>query len=288
MAIADSEKPDRQTGAQEGVDSRRAKPLLAIERRKALADLVEQSLVVKVDDLARRFNVSAQTVRRDFEYLERRGLVTRTYGGAVARTDDNTLHLSRELAFRAREEERAVQKRAIARQAIALVEPESTVIFDASTTVLQLARALPVDIDLTAIVNALPIAMELSRRPRVVMTSIGGTLRHTSLSFTGPIAEAALRRLFADTAFISARGLSLQRGLTEANPYESALKEMMIQNSTRVIALIDSSKLGRTALSLFAGVSAIDILVTDDGADSSFVDQLSATGIEVCVAATER
>ena len=259
----------------------RERPVLAFERRMALADLLEQNPVLTVDDLARRFNVSAQTVRRDFQYLEQRGLITRTYGGAVARNGDP---LSHERTFLAREAERSAQKQAIARVALALVEPGATVIMDASTTALHLARALPPDIELTAIVNALPVGTELSRRLNVALTMIGGTMRHTSFSFTGPIAETNLRRLFADVAFISARGLSLQRGLTEANPFESSLKEIMVANSRRVIALIDASKLERTTLSFFAPVAAIDVLVTDDGADPQAVAQLRETGLQVHIA----
>jgi DeoR/GlpR family transcriptional regulator of sugar metabolism len=270
--------------ASEPDGSGRDKPMLAIERRLTLADLVRQNPVVTVDDLARRFNVSAQTVRRDFQVLEQQGLLTRTYGGAISA--DDSRHLSREGVLGAREAEHASQKRAIARLAATLVEPESTIIFDASTSVLTLARDLPLDIEIIAIVNALPIATELSRRPKVTLTVLGGTLRQTSHSFTGPISEAALRRLFADTAFISARGLALLRGLTEANPSESALKEMMVANAERVVALIDSSKLGRTALSYFAPISSLHVLVTDDGVDPSFVDAVRAMGVVVHVAPT--
>ena len=258
--------------------------MLAIQRRMALADLLEENAVLAVDELARRFSVSTQTVRRDFQYLEQRGLIRRTYGGAVARDDDP---LSRERAFLAREAEQAAQKRAIAREALLLVTPGSIVMLDASTTVLELARALPLDVELTAIVNALPVGMELGRRPNITVTSLGGTMRHTSLSFAGPIAEANLRRLFADTAFISARGLSLQRGVTEANPYESALKEIMVANAARVVALIDASKLDRTALSFVAPVTAIDVLITDDGADAQIVDRLRDAGLCVRVAASK-
>ncbi len=93
-----------------------------------------------------------------------------------------------------------------------------------------------------------------------------------------------MRRLFADTAFISARGLSLQRGLTEANPAESALKEIMLANAARVVALVDSSKLGRTALSLFAPLERVDALVTDDEADPVILGRLREAGLEVYVA----
>ncbi len=260
--------------------------MLAVQRRRALADLLGENPVLAVEDLARRFAVSAQTVRRDLQYLEQRGLIRRAYGGAVARDrDEDALTLSRESAFRAREEERAAQKRAIARLALGLVKSGQTVIFDASTTVLQLAHALPLDIELTAIVNALPVGMELSRRPHVEITAIGGTLRQTSLSWTGPIAEANLRRLYADTAFISTRGLSVGRGLTEANPYEAALKEIMIANAARVVVLADSSKLGRSALSFFAPLDAVAMLVTDDEADPRALSQLRELGLDVMVAA---
>jgi DeoR/GlpR family transcriptional regulator of sugar metabolism len=277
MARTDGSVPDLSE------DGRAERRLLAVERRMALAELVRQDPIVTVEDLARRFSVSAQTVRRDFQFLEERGLLTRTYGGAVTRADD-VLHLSLERAFRAREREHAAEKRAMACVAAELVEPLSTVILDASTSVLQLARALPLDIELTAIVNALPIAQELTRRRNVSLTTIGGAMRETSFSFTGPISEATLRRLFADTAFISARGLALQRGLTEANPLEGALKEIMIANSTRVVAMVDSSKLGRSALTLFAPLSAVDILVTDDGADETIVEEVRAAGVEVRIA----
>ena len=257
--------------------------MLAIERRRALAALLDENPILTVEDLARRFAVSPQTIRRDFQDLEQRGLLTRRYGGAVARSADTHGPLSREGAFSAREGDRLPQKEAIARCALALVAPGSTVMFDASTTVLALARLLPLDIDLTAIVNALPVAMELGRRPHVATTTLGGMLRHTSLSCGGPIAEATLRRLFADTAFISARGLSLGRGLTEANPAEAALKEIMLANATRVVALVDSSKLGQTALTLFAPLERIDTLVTDAEADPVLIDRLREGGTEVRV-----
>jgi len=257
--------------------------VLVVERQMVLVDSLRQNPVLAVEDLARRFRVSAQTVRRDLQYLEREGLIRRTRGGAVAHDQDA---LSPEHAFTARELEDAAQKRAIAATALALVEPGSTVIMDASTTVLYLARALPRDIELNVVVNALPVNMELCARARVGVTMLGGTMRPTSLSATGPTAEATLRCYFADTAFISARGLSLERGLTEASASESALKEIMVANAARVIALVDARKLGRTAFTFVAPLSAIDVLITDDSVDPRMVERLRETGLDVRVART--
>jgi DeoR family fructose operon transcriptional repressor len=255
--------------------------MLAFERRMALAELLKQNAVLTVDELVHRFGVSAQTMRRDFQYLADQGLLTRTHGGAVARAAEA---LGFEGSFKLRMAQQARQKAAIARAALGLVALGSTVMMDASTSVLALAQRLPRDAELHAIVNALPIGSELSVRAGVTTTMIGGTLRSTSLSASGPLAETMLRRLFADTAFISARGLSLERGLTEANPSESALKEIMIANATRVVALVDSSKLGRTALSFFGPLTDLDVVVTDDGADPRLLRGLRERGIDVRVA----
>lgn len=255
--------------------------MLAFERRRALTELLTANPVLTVEELALRFGVSAQTMRRDFQFLAERGVVTRTHGGAVARAREA---LGFEGAFKMRSAQQAAQKAAIAQAALSLVTPGATVMLDASTSVLALAQRLPRDIDLHAIVTALPIGSELSLRPNVTTTMIGGTLRRTSLSASGPLAESMLRRLFADVAFISARGVSIERGLTEANPAESALKAIMIANATRIVALVDSSKLERTALSLFAPVSALDVVVTDADADARFVRALRERGVDVRVA----
>ena len=254
--------------------------MITAERRLALIDLMDEQDVFSVDALARRFNVSTQTIRRDLKALETRGLLRRTYGGAVARSAES----SPELTFHTREEANRPLKEAIARSALGLLQPGQTMMFDASSTVLHLARLLPMDFEGTAVVNALPIGFELSRRPDLNVTFLGGTLRHTSLSFAGPLAESTLRKLFADTALISAKGCSLASGLTEANPYEAQLKELVVSKAGRVIALIDSTKLGKAALVQFAPAECVHTLVTDNLADPETVAGLRDTGMEVIIA----
>lgn len=253
--------------------------VIAAERRLTLIDLLEEQDVFSVEALSRRFGVSAQTIRRDLQALEEGGMVRRTHGGAVARSGPS----SHEFAFHTRAETNKPQKESIARAALPLVEQGYTVMFDASSTVLHLARLLPMDFEGTAVVNALPIGYELSRRARMNVTALGGTLRHTSLSFVGPLAEATLRKLFVDTAIISAKGCSAIHGLTEANPFEAQLKELVVAKSRKVIALIDSSKLGRVALVQFAPANGIHTVITDYDADPEMVDALRQCGLEVVV-----
>ncbi|HVC79245.1 MAG TPA: DeoR/GlpR family DNA-binding transcription regulator [Chloroflexota bacterium] len=253
---------------------------MTAERRLALIDLLEEQDVFAVDDLARRFNVSTQTIRRDLRAMETQGLLRRTYGGAVTRGATHSL----EHTFFSRAEERRSEKEAIALAALPLLSPGQTIMFDASSTVLHLARHLPPDFEATAVINSLPIGLELGKRPRLNVTFLGGTMRHTSLSFAGPLAEATMHRLFVDCAVLSARGCSASHGLTEANPYEARLKELIVANAARVIAVVDSSKLGRAALMHFAPLDRVDTLVTDYDADPLILDSLRAHGMTIVVA----
>jgi DeoR/GlpR family transcriptional regulator of sugar metabolism len=255
--------------------------LLPAQRQLQLAGLLAGSDAVALDDLARRFGVSTQTVRRDLARLERQGLVRRTYGGAVTRL---ALDLS-EPAFVAREHVQAAEKRAIAQAALPLLRPGGSLFLDASTTVLALARLLPDDWQGEVVVTSLPAAMEMSRRPGVRLTVVGGELRHSSRSFGGPLAQEMLSRLFVETACISARGLHPEHGLTEAHPGEAALKRIVLQHAGRVILLVDSSKLGRTATHHVAPAEAVGTLITDTGADDEIVAAIRQRRVEVIAAA---
>lgn len=256
--------------------------LLPAQRQMHLAGLLHGADGVSLDALARRFGVSTQTIRRDLILLERQGLVKRTYGGALTR---EALDRS-EPAFIARVSVKAAEKEAIARLAATLLRQQETVFLDASTTALALARLLPQDWSGEVVVTSLPAAMEVARHPNIRLTLIGGEFRHSSRSFGGPLAEAMLRDLCVTTAFISARGMHPERGLTEANSSEAAIKRILLPNAERAIALIDSTKLGVSATHRFAASARITTLITDSGADPDLVRALEALRMEVLVVAT--
>jgi DeoR family glycerol-3-phosphate regulon repressor len=266
------------------VSGKRANRLLPAQRKLQLASLVAETDVLTLDALARKLGVSTQTIRRDLAHLERQGLVRRTYGGAITR---DALERS-EPAFVAREATRAAEKRAIAQTALALLRRGETIFFDASTTVLTLVRLLPDDWQGEIVVTALPAAMEVSRLPGVQLTVVGGEFRFSSRSLGGPLAEEMLQRLCVDTAYISARGLDLQRGLMEAHAGEAALKRIILGNAERTIVLVDSSKLGATATHRIAPLSAVHTLITDGQAPADMVAGMRKQDIEVLVAGESR
>ncbi|MGI3901859.1 MAG: DeoR/GlpR family DNA-binding transcription regulator [Janthinobacterium lividum] len=246
-------------------------------RRGLLLDLLRQG-EVDVDDAARRFGVSASTVRRDLRHLAEAEGVTRTYGGALlARPAD-------EQSLRQRETVNHPQKEAIARAALACLADGDSLILDAGSTVSALARLL-VGRRHRVVTNSLMLAPMLAEAPDVAMTLLGGAVRTTSMSTLGSQAVEAMRRITADKLFTSADGVVAGRGLCEASPDQTALKETMMAQAGAVYVLADSSKLARASQPHWALPPPCWTLITDSDADIETCRAFEMAGARVIVAA---
>ena len=148
---------------------------LRVSRLAQIQQMLAAGDAVTVGELTGRLGVSEATVRRDLDVLQESGVVQRTHGGAVP-----TSVGLRELPFPERSSVQVAEKRAIAREAAALVSPGETVFIGGGSTTLRLAERLS-DVDLTVVTNSLPVARELSRSPSVHVIVIGGTLRTPEL-----------------------------------------------------------------------------------------------------------
>src|SRR5512138_247703 len=162
---------------------------LAPQRWNDLRALIRESGVIRVEDLCRRLNVSAATVRRDLDQLERLGAIQRVHGGAVSvesRLEEPLFEDKTSLAAR--------EKRRIAEAALQLIEPGDTIYLDGGSTVLELARLLRDRANLTVVTNSLRAASELSGHgPRLIM--VGGELRRLSETLVGPLTRLVLSQL---------------------------------------------------------------------------------------------
>lgn len=141
-----------------------------------------------------------------------------------------------------------------------------------------LAECLPRDRELQVVTNSLLTAQALAKNDLVDVVVLGGGLRKNTFAMVDAQTVAAVAELSVDTLFISADGMSLTRGLTTPYRQEAALKQAMIASAGRVVALIDSSKLGQKHLVRFADWSSIDVLVTDLRADDETVAAIEALG----------
>jgi DeoR/GlpR family transcriptional regulator of sugar metabolism len=253
--------------------------VLRLERHTRVLELLEKAGVVEVATLARAFEVSEMTIRRDLSRLEEQGILRRIHGGAVLAHSSLV-----ERPVRVRLAERAGSKQTIATAAAQLLRDGSTVILDSGTTTLALAQEMQAFKDLTVITNAVNIAAELILTPGITVLVAGGLLRSATFSCVGPHAVGMLSEFRVNQAFLGMGGVSLAHGLTNESMQEVAIKQAMIRAAEQVILLVDSSKIGKAVFARVGSLSEIDILITDDGIPFQQREAFKEQGIEVIVA----
>jgi DeoR family L-fucose operon activator len=252
--------------------------MLALERHRRLLDLLNEQGGVRTAEAARALGVTEETVRRDFEKLEAEGALLRSHGGAVKLESAR-----REFPARERVQQHAGEKIQIAKAAVARIQPGQTILFDASTTALQVAKLLP-DQPLTVITNALQTALALVEKPSIHVTVLGGTLMSSSQSCTGWSAEQMLELFRIDAAYISCRGFDAERGPSEATEEQARLKRRIVERAEEICLLADASKIGVSSSFYFAKSADIDLWITDAAPSRSIKDALSAHGVRIEVA----
>lgn len=249
--------------------------MLAAERRKKIIDLAHQEKRVLVSVLSKMFNVTEETIRRDLEKLEKEGIVTRTYGGAMLNR-----HTNEDLPFKTRNEMNADIKQSIAIKALDLIKEGDTLMVDPSSTSFELLQLLSNKNNLTVITNSVNILHHFSGSELNII-STGGTLRPRSLSLVGQVAQNTLQRYNVDKAVISCRGIDLHKGITESNEPECELNRTMLQQCDKVILLADHTKFDKTAFIFLSELERIDYLVTDREPSEQWKRTLRELNIEL-------
>jgi len=230
---------------------------------------------VSVDSLAKQFDTSEVTIRKDLAALESSGLLLRRYGGAVA--------LPREIT-EARREDFSEQKRLIAKQAARLIRDHNRIIIDSGQTTSALVGELANKKGLVVMTNALSIANEvhaLENEPTLLMT--GGTWDATSEAFQGQIAEQVLRSYDFDQLFIGADGIDIDRGTTTFNEL-IGLSRVMAEVAREVIVMVESAKIAKKIPNLELSWQQVHTLITDDGLSDEVQAALIKQGINLIIA----
>jgi DeoR family fructose operon transcriptional repressor len=247
---------------------------LGAERLQVIGELVRVHGSVHARDLAQRFGVTDETIRRDLGKLEVHGLLRRTYGGAISLSEPETTFASRLV-------EHETQKQAIALRASGFVRDGMTIVLDSGTTTLALARLLGGHGSLVVVTNAVTNVLELVKDPAITVVLTGGVVRPNSLGAVGELAAMTLGRLTVDVAFLAIHSASAAAGLTYPTFEEVAVKQQMIRSARRVILLADSSKLGRAALIHVAPLEVVDTLITAGPCDRDEEAAIRQLGVNV-------
>ncbi|MDX6655988.1 MAG: DeoR family transcriptional regulator, fructose operon transcriptional repressor [Solirubrobacteraceae bacterium] len=246
------------------------------DRQHAIYMLALKQGSVDAADLADRYGVTTETIRRDLSDMQSRQLLRRVHGGAIL-----VEHVNHEPKVEARDMVNADEKLRIATMAVEEVPEHGSVIIDSGSTGQRLAEVFPVDRDVHVVTNSLVTALTLSRRGLQKLTVLGGAVRTNRHAMVDETTKAELQHMAIDVVFMSCDGLSFQHGLTTPYREEHTVKRAMIERSRRFVALVDESKFGNVQMFSFATFEEIDTLVTDTRVDPEAAEVLTSHGISV-------
>lgn len=249
------------------------------ERQKQILSMLSRQGRLSVAEIVEQFSVSEATARRDLESLASEGKVQRVHGGAIA-----VEQAPPELPILERENEQSDEKIRIGRVTAELITDNDSVFLGSGTTVLEVAKSLRDRKNLTVITNSLPVLNALAGLKEITVISLGGQLRDSELSFIGHITEQALAEIHVNKVVMGTRGISLEHGLTNDYLQETLTDRAILKIGREVIIVADHTKVNRVSTVLLAPLDAVHTFVTNEQADSKFIQSLKKQDIKVIVA----
>lgn len=255
--------------------------MISAKRRALILEYLQREGAGSITRLSEMFDSSSSTIRRDLDALIESGYILRSYGGAVLKEKQQTtfepkrnigLHFAHEAKLK------------IGARAAAMLESGQSVIFDSSTTVLEVAKVVAHKaLKLTACTNDLAIATVLSQAPSIQLVVLGGTVRQGSPTMTGDPGISFLSRLNADIAFIGIHSLVGSR-LSDTSIDLATVKRSMVESAAHTVVLVDSSKFKHPAFCNVCDLRDVQTIITDAGVSPVDQDRLKDAGIELIVA----
>lgn len=252
--------------------------LNTIERHQHIINKLQQEGQVNVLSLCSGLDVSSVTIRKDLKLLEEKGLLFRTHGGATVHNP-----YAIDLSVNVKEKIHSAEKTRIGAAAAKLLQPNDSIMIASGTTVLALAKSIQPRESISVITSALNVALELIRHPEIEVIQLGGVLRRSSSSVTGPQAERSLSDFSCSKFFLGVDGIDISFGLTTTNVMEAHLNRQMIMVSQKTIVLADSTKFGKRGFGRICGFEEIDQIITDKGISDYTVKALEGIGVNVTV-----
>jgi Transcriptional regulators of sugar metabolism len=250
--------------------------MLPRERLEIIKEIAIKEKKVYVSKLSKEFEVTEETIRRDLEKLELQGVVTRSYGGAILNVDKT----NEDVPFYKRSRTNIESKQYIALKAIEFVKGSSTIVADCSSTVFEALKLIRNRNDVTVITNSVEVLQELNQSELNII-STGGGLDQRILSLQGPITQNAIKNYNVDIAFVSCKGMDINKGILDSNETEAEIKRSMIKQSNKVILLVDHSKYDKTSFVKLFDYEDIDYLITDIEPNEEWINLLHANNVEV-------
>jgi DeoR family fructose operon transcriptional repressor len=255
------------------------KPLIPAQRRERIQDYLAVHQIVRTADLMDLLETSEATVRRDLEWLEQKGILERTHGGAI---------LNQRVIFEQEYQQRAQhfpeEKKLIGELAASLIEDGDIVFINSGTTATQVLQHIRRDLRITVFTNNVNAALELGD-PGFHYYLTGGEFQSRSNSLAGRFALDNLNLVFANKVILGVDGISLKHGCTvPTNPEAEVVRKMIDQTKGQIIVVADHSKWGAVSNFPIATVDEVDKFVTDSGLSKSAMQELAEHSVETLIA----
>ena len=251
--------------------------MLYNERAELILQQLQLQSTVKVAELSQLLQVSVDTIRRDLKNMEQEGRIKYVRGGACLPENRNSFS-----NFTGREIIHSEGKRAAARKALPYIKEGDVVALNSGTTNTVLAQELAgLKLDFTVVTNNYAALQILMQNPAIRLIAVGGTVDPLERSTYGTVCEAEFAHYRPDLAFLSINAVNYQDGFTDFRMNEVGVIQLLARNARKVIAVMDSSKLGKCSKCVALAPEQVDLLLMDDNVPPEVREKYRDRGIMI-------
>ena len=251
------------------------------KRQTKIQQLVQAKGFVTIDSLAREFDVTPQTIRRDINMLSQEGLIHRYHGGAgTASSTENVDYTARKVLC-------LEEKQRIAKMVAAQIPDHASLFINIGTTTEEIAKALFSHQRMRVITNNLNVASILSGNENFEVIIAGGLVRHRDYGIIGPLTIDFIQQFRVDFGIIGISGIDMDGTLLDFDYREVRATRAIIDNSRQVFLATDHTKFGRNAMVRLGNIGEVDALFTDRQPPEELTEVISGADVHLSVAPTE-
>ena len=245
----------------------------AEERQNSILSLLKTKEKLLVSELCDLYDVSSATIRNDLNTLEKKGLLKRTHGGAIA-----NLKIGFEETSVQKFNVSTQEKVHIAERAESFVEDGDIIAIDTGTTTYALAKMLSGKQNLTVVTTDLRIANLLEGYKGVSLIIAGGAVRKGFGCTTGALANNVLMQMNVDKVFMATNSVGLDGSLSTPDIEQAQIKKSLLKMGRQTFLLCDSTKFTASSFINFGNLNDIDCIITDTGIDPEIAERIKSSG----------
>lgn len=247
--------------------------MLKKERHAYIMHEIDIHNKVLSSDLSLQLNVSEDTIRRDLQELDEDGILTKVHGGALSKSFHFTLQNNTVFS--------QPEKKIIAQKARELIKDGMLVLLSGGTTIIELVKSLPPELNATFITVSIPTALELLNHPNIEVIFIGNKLLKNAQMSVGAEVVQRLSEINCDLCFLGTNSIDVENGITDLELEVIEVKRAMMRSAKKVVSLAISKKLNTTQRLKVSDIDGLDVLITELDESDELLKPYKQKGIEI-------